>query len=349
MKTLDFKWAIIGAGPAGIAAMGQLLDRGIAAKDIAWIDPDFKVGDFGQHWHAVSSNTVAELFTRFLLHCKSFQYETKQHDFALNRLPQNETCQLSLMAEPLQWVTDRLCERVTRVQDKVRKLSLNDRAWTISCDQHAAISAENVILATGAIPRTMSTPEHIETISMYQAMNRNLLADSVQSTDTVAIYGSSHSAIIVARDLLDIGVKKVINFYREPLKFAVKLDGFVLFDNTGLKGNTAKWAREHINGQLPDNFLRVYSDDANAKQYLPECTKAIHAIGFERRAPEIDGLVDWQYNPYNGIIAPGLFGAGIGFPSLKTDPYGNAEAQVGLWKFMDYLDNAMPVWLKYTT
>ena len=50
-----FKWAIIGAGPAGIAAIGKLLDIGTAPKDILWVDPAFNVGDLGDKWAPVSS------------------------------------------------------------------------------------------------------------------------------------------------------------------------------------------------------------------------------------------------------------------------------------------------------
>jgi cation diffusion facilitator CzcD-associated flavoprotein CzcO len=51
------EWAVIGSGPAGIAAVGKLLDLGIAAQNIAWIDPAFTVGDLGKKWSKVSSNT----------------------------------------------------------------------------------------------------------------------------------------------------------------------------------------------------------------------------------------------------------------------------------------------------
>ena len=37
---MTYAWAVIGAGPAGIAAVGKLLDHGVADKDIVWIDPD---------------------------------------------------------------------------------------------------------------------------------------------------------------------------------------------------------------------------------------------------------------------------------------------------------------------
>ena len=42
-----YAWTVIGAGPAGIAAVGKLLDHGIAPEKIAWIDPAFAAGDLG--------------------------------------------------------------------------------------------------------------------------------------------------------------------------------------------------------------------------------------------------------------------------------------------------------------
>lgn len=37
----SYEWTVIGAGPAGIAAVGRLLDHGVAAERIAWVDPAF--------------------------------------------------------------------------------------------------------------------------------------------------------------------------------------------------------------------------------------------------------------------------------------------------------------------
>lgn len=37
---IRYKWAVVGAGPAGMATIGQLLDSGINAKNILWIDPN---------------------------------------------------------------------------------------------------------------------------------------------------------------------------------------------------------------------------------------------------------------------------------------------------------------------
>ena len=66
MNRKNYHWTVIGAGPAGIATVGKLLDSGIDAKQLLWIDPDFQVGEFGKLWSGVSSNTKANLFTKFL-------------------------------------------------------------------------------------------------------------------------------------------------------------------------------------------------------------------------------------------------------------------------------------------
>ncbi len=51
------EWMIIGAGPAGIAAVGKLIDQGIPPEKIGWMDSHFRVGDLGEKWNRVSSNT----------------------------------------------------------------------------------------------------------------------------------------------------------------------------------------------------------------------------------------------------------------------------------------------------
>ena len=87
------QWTVVGAGPAGIAAVGKLLDSGVLPSSIAWVDPAFKVGDLGQKWRKVLSNTKVSLFLKYLRHCESFQYE-KAGDFNLNHLDENSTCLL---------------------------------------------------------------------------------------------------------------------------------------------------------------------------------------------------------------------------------------------------------------
>ena len=342
-----FDWAVIGAGPAGIAAVGSLLDQGVLAKSIVWIDPNFKVGDLGQYWSTVSSNTTVKLFKQFLIHRQSFKYAEREKPFMIDELPENETCQLALMIEPLSFVTRQLRQQVKVNSNTVEKIHFMANAWCLNFIDNTKHMANKVILATGAIPRVMDCPESVRAISLYDALDPAKLSKRCHPTDRVAVFGSSHSAVIIIRELLALGVEEVINFYRQPVRYAVPMPGWILFDDTGLKGTTAIWAREHLQDQLPKRLKRIVSSDESVRQQLPLCSKVIYAIGFNTRAPIIENYPNHSYNPYNGIIAPGLFGVGIGFPEKKTDPYGNTEFRVGLWKFINYLDMVLPLWLSH--
>lgn len=64
-------------------------------------------------------------------------------------------------------------------------------------------------------------------------------------------------------------MQKVINFYRSPCCYAIEMDDWILFDNTGLKGQSASWARENIDGVLPPNLIRYNVSEPNiARFYL---------------------------------------------------------------------------------
>lgn len=343
-----FQWAVVGAGPAGIAAVGKLLDNHISPNDILWVDPNFNVGDLGLFWRNVSSNTKVKYFNDFLLDASSFSYKDVKADFPLNKLEPEDTCTLKYVVEPLQWVSDQLTKKVEVQRTAVNNMHLSERLWTLGSDSQT-FKAKNVILATGASPSSLNYPG-VEVIPFDLAIDKEKLTRIVNKDETYAVFGSSHSAIIIVRYLVDLGVKKVINFYRSPCRYAIDMGDWILFDNTGLKGQTAAWARENIDGVLPENLVRYNTSQPNISRYLPECDKVIYAVGFEKRQNIVIGdYEDTEHNPYVGIIGPGLFGFGIAYPQLKPDPFGGVESQVGLWKFMVYLNKVMPVWLKYST
>lgn len=341
-----YQWSVVGAGPAGIAAVGKLIDEGVPAKEIVWIDPAFRVGDFGTIWRHVPSNTKVKLFTKFLLACQSFGYAEANKKFALQAADPEKTCELGLMADALQWVSDHLVNKVHAVKDTAHLLTMKNRAWEIKLE-HSTVRAKNVVLAIGAEPKQLTYPA-VSVIPLQDAMDHERIKKHYDQNDTIALFGSSHSAILALRNLVENKVKRIINFYRAPLRYAVYLDNWILFDDTGLKGTTADWAREHVDGNWPKNLERIYSSEENIEQYLPECTKAIYAVGFERRLlPVVDSIGPMSYIEQCGIIAPGLFGLGIAYPEAKINPFGLLEYRVGLWKFMDYLERVLPVWMKY--
>ena len=344
MANKIYSWAVVGAGPAGIAAVGQLIDLGVKGEDIAWIDPQFDVGLLGRKWRSVSSNTRVSLFIKFLEVVASFHYKDCPNDYHIHTLDPADTCQLAYIVEPLEWVTEELMKQVQPFKSTVARIEKSSQGWLLKTSSEK-ITAKKAILATGSHARTMNH-DSVPTLPLEDALQIDELYKQVGPDDTVAVFGSSHSAIMIVRDLLARPVKKVMNFYRVPLVYAEYLpNGKIRFDSTGLKGRTAIWAKENIDGNhQPSNLERYLSTPDNIEKYLPECDQAIYAIGFDRAPITVEDVDVAKYNNKTGEIAQGLFGVGIAFPELGPDAVGNMEHQVGLWKFMDYLIRVMPGW-----
>jgi hypothetical protein len=144
---------------------------------------------------------------------------------------------------------------------------------------------------------------------------------------------------------LEVGAVRVINFYRSPLLFAVDYGDWILYDNIGLKGKTAEWARQDMKRVPPERLLRVASDDTTVRHYLPQCTKVVYSVGFDARCPRVEGADPTMYDQKTGVIAPGLFGCGIAFPERVVDRVGNVEFNVGLLKFAKFLHRVVPLWM----
>ncbi|GAX82643.1 hypothetical protein CEUSTIGMA_g10069.t1 [Chlamydomonas eustigma] len=180
----------------------------------------------------------------------------------------------------------------------------------------------------------------------------------VTSGDVVGVVGSSHSAVLVLRNILEAAnpPSKVLNLYRSPLLYAEYMDGWIKYDNTGLKGLAADWAREKLEtgwyertGKL-ERICVKENTEAVTDQYLSTCSAVVHAIGFDlnptptvfpygHEAP-LQRLV---HDVKTGIIKDtnGLRGFGIAFPEQVTDPTGRTEYAVGMWKFMRYIRQAL--------
>jgi len=266
----------------------------------------------------------------------------------LREVDPDETCALALVADPLVWITEHMRERVNAFETMATALFLENRSWRIETPMQG-ITSQNVILAVGAVPKKLSYSQ-LKEISVEVALDPEKLADEPLDDATIAVFGSSHSSMIALPNLLRHPVKKVINFYRSPLRYAVYLDDWILFDDSGLKGLAADWARENIDGVHPARLERCWVSSPDFEEKLAACDRVVYTVGFEPRTlPETPQWGRLDYNPSNGILAPGLFGVGIAFPARAIDRYGYVEYRVGLIKFMEHLDSVLPLWLRYTT
>jgi hypothetical protein len=343
-----YEWSVVGAGPAGMAVVGSLIDNGVKPSDILWVDPNFAVGDFGKKWGEVSSNTSVALFIKFLEDIKAFDFKSRAKQYKLETYDMNGFTQLKDVTTPLQFATDNLIKEVSTVNDYIEKQSVSDGSWELVGNK-SIYRAKKVVLATGATPKALNIHDNniTQEIELDVALSASKLQGTLSTGDKVAVIGSSHSAMIIIRSLIESGVTDIANFYIEPLKYAIKMGEWTLYDNTGLKGETAKWVRKNISQNLDTRIHRYLSTSENIKSKLGDYNKVIYATGFDQRAPATQDIDLHKYDHSNGIIAPGLFGCGIAFPRQVVDPNGNREMNVGLFKFMKDIRNAMPIWIKY--
>ncbi|KAK3363003.1 pyridine nucleotide-disulfide oxidoreductase-domain-containing protein, partial [Lasiosphaeria hispida] len=396
---------VVGAGPAGIGAVGNLMEH--LPKDagkIAWIDREFRGGRLWEY-SDVPSNTAVRLFLEYARAIKPLREisEAPQADAVrvLEALPQEQTCPLRYAASMLEQLTDGLGKQgsVERLRGNAsglresfspkQKTACNYIQLTSSaCIQYSPggsvplkkVTSPIVVYCTGSspatvkinLPRSQQPPTiPLVTALMPRALNQ-WLAQSQKSDFTVGVIGASHSAIIILMNLIQLAQTeyprlRVRWFARSPeLKYAVPQDGWILYDNTGLKGLAAEFARKNLDGDRLNTseaekvVTRVdcsggdEAEEAAIAEGALQCDAMVHAVGFNRSPFLGDGQV-WQTFDHTtgtftdlktGLPMLGVYGAGIAFPEKVVDPAGNVEYAVGFWKFMRFLKRVTPDWVE---
>jgi cation diffusion facilitator CzcD-associated flavoprotein CzcO len=391
-----FQAVVIGAGPAGIATVARLID--INYNRIAWIDPHFQGGRL-QRYPQVPSNTRVQLFLKFAqvspILCKGL--ESSPTARALLQLPQNEGCDLSLAqglcADLIQslrqdsriqvfqnWVKQVEVHSPNTDQEKyqlhllpVDQSSDDDKIWdTISVNSNAISSqilADELFMCTGSTPISCppSPAPHeahpsVQVMHLDVALYPSKLKPLLASEKVVAVVGSSHSAVLCVKNVVEQG-GKVVHLTRHPLMYAADMPGgWILRDNTGLKGIAANWARTYLENsksaeQVGVTQVKLGADEAATyAQYLPTCAYVVYAIGFKNRQiptfilPQDGKAIQTttvEHCPKTGMLTVGgsklqrARGFGIAFPEQVVDPHGNVETSVGMWKFMRYVQEVV--------
>ncbi|OAL18848.1 hypothetical protein AYO22_10177 [Fonsecaea multimorphosa] len=359
---------VVGAGGAGVAVVGALLHSHKA----------FRIG-----------NTKTSLFRQYADAFDPFRQivaSTPKPNAVtvLEALKQNRGCRLKYAADMLTMLTSGL-RRHPNVETHLGNMSLahfqtSPASWSMSLDPtnqgpSQKIYSRNVIMCTGSSPTTIPLPSSLPTILDLDAvLDRQNLRTSLAAADknlVVGVIGTSHSAIVAIMNLYELVTGgtyphlRIKWFVRSPLTYAVEMDGWILRDNTGLKGASADFAREHLEddklAESPVGKVLTKVDcpdvrDASMTPQLSSCTHVVEAIGYTRDPlPQlsVDGtlLHNITHDPTKGVLldgnghaVPHAYGAGIAFPERVTDPAGKTESAVGLWKFIKYLRRVAPTW-----
>ena len=321
MKT--FEWMIIGAGPAGIAAVGQLLELDVAPETIAWIDPSFRCGDFGQVWRKVESNTPVESFHYFYKAYKAFRWGQQPDKFFIEHMQDDKHCPLLVAAEPLHWITTQLRQQILSVVGVVQSLQQINNQWHANVSTGQPLTSKKVIIATGAYPRTLDF-DHLKTIPLATALDHEDLAEALSPEDRIAVFGGGQSARSVLENLHALQPKKIVHFYRDYASYEY-----------------------HLSNLAFPNIDTFQFNNNDLIQQIPDCNKAVYAIGFEKRCVSIHGLPKrYDYDRHNGTIAPNVFGLGIAFPEILPHRNGQADyPNIAIAAFVERVQSLCDHWL----
>lgn len=326
-----YDWAIVGAGFAGITALAVLIDAGVEPSTITWIDPEFNVGRVGKYYRDVPGNVQTQHLTEYVEDCPLFRNITSPALERLYSYPAEQFQLLSTIVDPLLDFTAYLQNMVVPIQDSVVSLTRGSDYWNLETSAEM-VHAKKVILAIGAKPKSL--PYGVPEIPLDDALNKSKLAQHVSPDDSIAVFGAMHSAMLVLKYLSECSVKQIINFY---------LDDYFI-GSPGLEGATAQWVQNVLEKQPPANLIRAVSTPSNREKWLPQCTKAIYAIGYETTKMLINGSTDVAFDEYTGIIDENLYGIGIAFP--PTGIYnGQKITKNGLYTYLIYAKMLVPRWV----
>jgi len=373
--------SVIGGGPSGLFAVGALLDAHHDRHQplqLTWLEADAELTGAGRlsRYGFVPANTKTRLFVAALTEFACFREAWERggdHD-ALDRLKQeqqDDECHLALAAAALVQLTTNLVRlnpgTITPVAgarvSAIRQLP--DGLWSLGIvgkQQHdqELRPQHSVVLATGAHPLPVTaqlhTQGHVPVLDLDDALHPDrlaqLLLDGSKESAPVAVVGTSHSAVLVMRNLYALQ-RHVVNVYRSPqFVYAEYVTATTIrHDNTGLKGVAAAFARSHL--ESPDAARLTRVPEAEGQHKIGECAAVVYAIGFERNTLPLIQLhgehatggqpqqrIDYDANGgilVDGTAAKGLFGFGIAFPKRVVDTGGQPEAAVGLWKFASHI------------
>ncbi|KAK4950446.1 hypothetical protein LTR10_011428 [Elasticomyces elasticus] len=414
----EYEAVVVGAGPAGVTCVGNLLERKVAP--ILWVDDGFDGGRMNRKYREVPSNTKVSLFINFATAVAPFRKivsgtpsrsrweEPSESDGVpvssdkpdklqvLRNMDQEKGCELSHAADIILMLTEGLKRTpgVITQKGRVTHGDLDDATekWTVGIQTEnssetdiTTAQAKRLILCTGSSPTDTPLPGNVVNIphlDLDTTLSPTYLKEKLTplGPTTVSVIGASHSAILVLRNLYNLARTekpdlKIRWLTRHALRYAEYMDGWILRDNTGLKGEAAVWARDNLE---PESFkssdVSKYIDAISYEkgleremfeQHLPGSDFVIQAIGYTRDPiPMLKTSAGKDITPYfehekgtfkyvqesdcgtigDLVPLPHVYGAGIAFPERVTDPKGNVELAVGFGKFLKFIKRVSPEW-----
>jgi thioredoxin reductase len=332
-----FQLAIVGLGPAGIFTLASLPEDLLPETLI--LERSCIGGDLSSQYGSVIANITKEWFI------KTFKTIPKWANQSYPELDTYKDTEAPKLAD--------ICKILRRlVKPDIQKAHLHTTAlsnlvqttdgWNLVTPKET-YQAKKVILCIGATPKTMDLP--LPSIPLPIALSQDQLSHIVAPTDTIVVFGTSHSGTLVLRNLKNLGCTNVYAIYKGRDPFAISTNPAMGSDglrSEGLKLAGALVANE-INKSEWGSFtptLVNYDDFSKIYRVLSKANAVIYAIGFEPRT--------FTYTNKTGTCGPitndtpGIYGFGIGRPRMGKTAAGDVFVDIGFEGFIKAIQTELP-------
>jgi hypothetical protein len=339
----DKNLAIVGLGPAGCIFLASLPPEFLTPRTVVY-NTGCIGGDLARYYGCVVANLTCreiESALRSVVAWKDSNMELITSKYLPEQCPSlSDVCRL------IRDLTCPLLSRVTIQNVRVRELRQNDdMSWTVLSDNGTTARHTKVVLCTGADPKQMNIPK--PTIPLDVALCQSILTSFVSPAMRICVFGTAHSGTLILRNLKNLGCEHVTGIHRGEVPFRFARDG----DTEGIKQESATIADEILAGawgQLTPSLISADNIDAVLRKTI-EADYVIFATGFASRYPPIFTSMGMSvragenYDRNTAKIIDGMWGFGIGFPSMYTTPSGTEAPDVGFGPFASHIRSCLAV------
>ena len=290
-----FQLAIVGLGPAGIFTLASLPEEVLPETLI--LERSCIGGDLSSQYGSVIANiTKGDFITIF----KMIPKWANQSFGELDAYQDKDAPKLADVCKMLRRLSKPDIQKAHLHTTALSNLVQTTDGWNLVTPKET-YQAKKVILCLGATPKTMDLP--LPSIPLPIALAQDQLSHVVAPSDTIVVFGTSHSGTLILNNLKQLGCQNVYAVYRgkTPVQEGLKLAAAAIAQEMQNK----QW------GELTPTFIN-YDDFSKIYRVLSKANAVIYAIGFESRT--------FTYTNQDGICAPltdttpGVYGFGIGRP-----------------------------------
>jgi len=323
-------YIILGGGLSGIISVSIIRNK-YPEKKIGWIDnTNFTGGDLAKY-PEVPANTPYPVLVKFIEKIyKNLNFPPRSSETC--DLIENGIFKLKCLSKELEIISNhiRSIKNITMITDYIDSIEYKNNIWTLYSELNN-YSSTRVVMCNGSIHRKLNY--NIPEIPIEIALNPEKLRKLDIKNKKIAVFGNSHSGILILKNLYELSCKQITNIIKSNIKRPYMNDNNIeIYQESGIRGVGLEWANKFMVPENKTNIKVVKYDDFDHTSF----DYVIYSIGLVRRNLSIKInekplIIDPAFNE-TGLLAKNLYGLGVAYPEYYI-LNGDTEYKVGIGGF----------------